>query len=121
KGKEPELRVYVLPRLREMALEQIAQKMAVNELVDAAATRSRDGDDIRRDGVRRIALAELDRRKDKHAVEIARKAYADVSEQPENRVLAAGILARADGPKMADDFFEDGLKDWTVTPVELRD
>ena len=36
KGKEPELRVYVLPRLREMALEQIAQKMAVNELVDAA-------------------------------------------------------------------------------------
>jgi HEAT repeat protein len=120
KGKEPEARVYPVPKLREIALARIGPKMDPGELVTAATKKERDPQDVQRDGVRRLALLELDRRKDKRAVDISRDVYKDTTENAENRVVAARILAREEGDNLAAQFLDDGLKSPDVTPVALR-
>lgn len=120
KDKQAELVSYPLARIREIALEKIASRLTPEDLVEAATAKERDNQDIRRDGVRRVALTELDQRKDERAIEIARKMYESVDEKPTNRALAADILAKADGAKLAPTFFADAQKDVTVMPAELR-
>lgn len=119
--KEPQLAIFVLPRIRELALEKIAPKMDGDELVEAARTMEKDATDVQRDGVRRLALIELDRRGDKRAIDIARHAYESKVEKSQNRVLAAEIMAKIDGEKLASRFIEDGSKGLDVTPADLRD
>ncbi len=121
KPKEAEPTEYPVARVREIALEKIAPKMDVEELVTAATKMERDDKDVQRDGVRRIALAELDRRKEKRAIDIARNVYKDARERSPNRILAAQMLDREDGDKITSQFIDDGLKGSDVTPVDFRD
>lgn len=119
--KEPQLAIFVLPKIRELALEKIAPKMDADELVDNARKMEKDLNDIPRDGVRRLALMELDRRGDKRAIDLARDAYKSVTERSQNRALAAEIMAKLDGDKLATQFIDDGSKGPDVMPADVRD
>jgi HEAT repeat protein len=119
--KEPQLAIFVLPKIREIALEKIASRMDADELVDTARKMEKDGTDLPRDGVRRLALIELDKRGDKRAIDLARDAYKSTTERSLNRVLAAELMAKHDGDKLAIQFLEDGAKGPDVVPMDLRD
>lgn len=121
-GREPPRRVPPLPRLRELALREIAPKLKDDELVRAATYRGNDGEEkLPRDGVRRIALAELARRDDSRALEIARRTWLDTTETAANRAAAAEIVAHAQGAGVAFEFIEEASKHYSVVPGELRD
>ncbi|MCE9593893.1 MAG: HEAT repeat domain-containing protein [Planctomycetes bacterium] len=119
--KEPQLAIFVLPRIREIALEKIAGRMDADELVDTARKMEKDATDLPRDGVRRLALIELAKRGDKRAIDLARDAYKSTTERSQNRVLAAELMAKDDGDKLANQFLDDGGKGTDVMPVDLRD
>lgn len=119
--KEPQLAIFVLPKIRELALEKIAPKLDGDELVDAVRKMEKDLTDLPRDGVRRLALIELERRGDKRAADLARDMYESKVEKSQNRVLAAELLAKLEGEKLAGKFVEDGSKGSDVTPSDLRD
>jgi hypothetical protein len=113
----PVRRVAVIPRLRELALQQIAGKMDAKELAQLATDKEKDATDLKKDGIRRIALSELGRRKDKQAVRVAEDVYKDQTERSENRIVAAKILAAEQGNKVAATFVEDGCKQ--LTPLDM--
>lgn len=115
--EEAELAMHVLPRVRELALEQIAAKLEIPKLVEAAKDKEKDADDMRKDGIRRIALKELARRKAREAGTVAADVYKDTTEKSLNRIVAAEILFAAQGTKMAAQFIEDADK--VTTQLDL--
>jgi hypothetical protein len=112
-------RVDPLTELRELALERLAPSMSVNELTEIARAKERDQNDERKDGLRRIALLEIERRGDKRVGKLAADVFGDTTEKPGNRALAARMLARLEGDKVLAEFIDVGLKDRSITPPEL--
>ena len=117
KDDAPELAVHVIARVREMALQQIADKLEVSKLVAAAKEKEKDASDLRKDGIRRIALAELARRKVREAGSVAADVYKDTTEKSDNRILAARVLFDDQGAKMAAQFIDDSDK--VTTQLDL--
>jgi HEAT repeat protein len=117
KGDETPREAVPLAKVRELALEKIAHLMDVSDLVEAAEEKERDDNDLRKDGIRRIALQELFRRADKKAYKVAQDVYKDVTEKAANRVLAAKILYTEKADKVAGMFLEDGRK--LITPLQV--
>ena len=120
KGAEQELQVHSLADVRTLAFEQLASTMEVTKLMQYARDKEKDANDYRRERVRRLALLELEKRKDKRAKKVAQDAYDDSTELAENRAVAARILANLEGDKMLNSFLDDGGKDPSVVPLELR-
>ncbi|MBK8177499.1 MAG: HEAT repeat domain-containing protein [Planctomycetes bacterium] len=119
KDEEPELAVHPLPRVRELAMGQVAAKLEVKVLVATAKDMEKDPSDLRKDGLRRIALTELARRKTRDAVSVAGDVYKNVSEKSLNRILAAQILFAEQGAKIASTFIEDADKPTTQLDLAL--
>jgi HEAT repeat protein len=107
KDAEPEKKVHSVKSIRELAFEQIAKDMAVDKLYEYARGKDKDGG-LQSWGVRRLALLEIESRKDKGVRDLALEVYEDNTERGENRAEAARILAEADGAKIAPKFLEDG-------------
>ena len=110
----------VLTVLRELVLVQLAPTLKSNELVDLAKEHQRSYTDLRLDGLRRLALAELVRREHSQAYSLASRRLDDTSETPRNRIAAARHLFAMRGERMASDFIETGLGDPSVVPMDLR-
>lgn len=106
----PVLEVHSLVSLRRMALGALAARLTTAEL-DAALT-DRDA------GVRRHALAELQRRDPKAAHRRARDIYAKPEGDVDERLLAARIVAKEEGVRAADAFIDLAQK--FITPARLR-
>jgi HEAT repeat protein len=117
KDEEPDLAVHPLPRVREMAFLQIASKLEVAKLVETAKDKEKDSSDLRKDGLRRIALKELSNRKGREAVTVAADVYKDSVEKSINRILAAEILFAEQKAKIAAQFIDDADK--VTTPLDL--
>lgn len=114
-------RIDALTELRELALQRLAPDLKESELMELARAKEHDPNAERKDGLRRIALLEFERRGGGKAAKLAEQVYDDKTETPENRALAAGVLARLTGDKFADEFAEAGLKDRSVVPDQLAD
>ena len=99
-----------LQELREIAFEALAPDMKLEEILEAAS-------DDKNHQIRVQALAELESRDDRRMLEFAEDIYGDIQERPDRRLFAARVIARADGPKVADDFLKEGGK--SATPREL--
>lgn len=100
----------ILNNMRSAAFEQIATELTPEELVEGT-----------KDGFYKIrisALNYLDSKGDKRALDIANDAFKSVGEHPEVRVQAARIIARALGPKCADEFVKRATS--SELPLELR-
>lgn len=119
KDEEPELAVHPLPRVRELALQQIAPKLDAKVLVATAKDMEKDPSDLRKDGLRRIALKELARRKVRDAATVAADVYKNVSEKSTNRIVAAEILFAEQGSKIAAQFIDDADKPTTQLDLAL--
>ncbi len=117
KDEAAELAVHPLPRVRELALEQIASKLEIPKLVETAREKEKDPSDLRKDGLRRIALKELARRKVREAGAVAADVYKDTTEKSLNRILAAEILFAEQGAKITPLFIDDADK--VTTPLDL--
>ncbi|HVS19163.1 MAG TPA: VWA domain-containing protein [Planctomycetota bacterium] len=112
-------RIDALTELRELALERIAPDMKESELMDVARDKEKDQFSERKDGLRRIALLDFERRGGGKAIKLAEQVFEDKTETPENRALGAQVLARLTGDKHAQDFVDVGLKDPSITPDQL--
>lgn len=119
KSGEKIARIDALTELRELALQRIAPTLKDAELSKIARDKEKDQNSERKDGLRRIALLEFERRGDKKAVKLAEQVFGDTTETPENRALAAQVLARMQGDALLDEFVEQGLKDPSITPAQL--
>lgn len=119
KSGEKVERVDALTELRELALQRIAPTLKDSELSEIARDKEKDQNAERKDGLRRIALLEFERRGDKKGAKVAAQVFDDKTETPENRSLAAQVMARMEGDAHLDEFVEVGLKDPSITPDEL--
>jgi hypothetical protein len=119
KSGEKVERIDALTELRELALARIAPSLKDSELTEIARAKEKDQNSERKDGLRRIALLEFERRGDRKGAKLAKEVLGDSTETPENRSLAAGVLARLEGDANLDEFVEQGLKDPSVTPEQL--
>jgi HEAT repeat protein len=100
----------ILNSMRLLAFEALVPTLTVEELVQAA-----------RDGyarIRKSALEDLARRGEPRTLEMAWAVVKNDGEQPENRVVAARIVAAIEGVKCAGEFVERATA--FATPVELR-
>lgn len=119
KSGEKVERIDALTELRELALARIAPSLKDSELAEIARAKEKDQNAERKDGLRRIALLEFERRGDRKGAKLAEDVLGDSTETPENRSLAAQVLARMEGDAHLDDFVERGLKDPSVTPEQV--
>jgi len=117
KDATPEKKAAPLRAIRELAFEQVAKKMPVEKLYEQA--RDKDPNDLEMWGVRRLALLEIEARKDKGLYDLAKTIYDDNVERGATRAEAARILAEHDGVKIAPKFLEDGRANPAVTPASL--
>lgn len=120
KDKEEEtLAIHPLPRVREMAFEQIcgSAHFDVAKLVETAKDKEKDPSDLRKDGLRRIALKELAKRKAREAGTVAADVYKDTTEKSLNRIVAAEILFAEQGAKIAPLFIDNADK--VTTQLDL--
>lgn len=117
KNAEPEKRIVSLRSIRELAFAQVARGMAVEKLYEFA--REKDPNDVEGWSVRRLALLEIESRKDKGLYELAKTMYADNTERGVTRGEAARILAEVDGAKIAAKLLEDGRGNPDVTPAAM--
>ncbi|HVS12131.1 MAG TPA: HEAT repeat domain-containing protein [Planctomycetota bacterium] len=120
KDAEPEKKVVITSAIRELALDRLATTMDVAKLVDLAREKERDAGDVKKSGIRRIALLELASRGERKAKDVAEDVYKDVTELGGNRAAAAKVLAQIEGTKIASRFIEDGQGNEAVMPRELR-
>jgi len=115
KGKkdeaEPERRVHHLESIRERAFAAIVESLEEKVVEEAAQADENDT-------IRGIALRDLHRRDNRQVEPLARRAFEDVEEKPENRVIAARVLAELNGAKEAGGFIEMAQK--FITPEDLR-
>jgi HEAT repeat protein len=93
------------------AFRVIAPKLTVDELVDSATNE-------RSHLIRKSALEELAQRKDKKTLDVAWSVVKKDNERPENRVVAAQIVASIEGTKSAPEFAKRAVR--LDAPVELR-
>jgi len=112
----------VLDAIRSRAFEVVKAELTPEELAEAVMDRAHD--------VRRAALLELEARKDPQTLDLAAAVLAKpttldtdhfnprTEEYADNRVSAAQVLARANGPKVSGDFIKRGTAH--DTPEELR-
>jgi len=119
KSGEKVERIDALSELRELAFARLAPTLKDAELMEVARAKEKDANAERKDGLRRIALLEFERRGDKKAAKLAAQVFGDTTETPENRSLAAQVLARMEGDAQLDEFVETGLKDPSITPAQL--
>jgi len=112
-------RVTALAELRELAFTRLAPGLDAAELAGHARAKERDPLDLRQDGVRRLALLELERRGDKRLAKLATEVFEDRTETDDNRALAARLMAAAGGAKLVPRLCEQGLEDPSVTSPEL--
>jgi HEAT repeat protein len=120
KAGEPEKKVRSVTAIRELAFEQIAGAMKPDELYERARDKEKDHTDLEKWGLRRLALLELEKRKDKGLLDLARTIYDDQTERGTNRAEAVRILAESDGAKIAPKFLEDGRGNEETTPEAMR-
>ncbi len=100
----------ILNNMRAAAFEQIAPELTPEELIEGT-----------KDGffkIRIAALNYLDSKGDKRALDVANDIFKSVEGHPEVRVEAAKVIARAMGPKCADDFIKKATS--SELPMELR-
>jgi hypothetical protein len=107
--------------LRELALQQLAPSLSPNELAAIVQDKERDATDLRKEGLREIALIELERRGERKARDLALRVFEDKTERTSVRLRAMRIFGSADGAKAAARLIEEGMKDPSVVPGELRD
>ncbi|MBL8862495.1 MAG: HEAT repeat domain-containing protein [Planctomycetes bacterium] len=101
----------ILNSMRLSAFEVLAPKLSTEELVEAAT----------KEGfakIRKSALQELAQRGEKKTLELAWAVVKNDGEFPENRVVAARIVAKIEGTKAAPDFIKRAIR--VDVPVELR-
>lgn len=116
KGKDdkdepaPKKRLVNINPIRLTCFEAIASTLTLDELMKAKKDKYPK--------IRRAALEELASRGDKKATEFAEDILKDDAELPENRVIAARILAKIEGTKAAPDFIKRATN--ASSPVELR-
>ena len=103
--------VWPTQRLRATAMAAIVESLSVEDLT-AAVERDRSG------GVRRAALGELARRRDRSAVKYAETIFGRPDFPPLDRALAADILLDEQGTDFADELIDVALK--APTPQSLR-
>jgi len=120
KGAEAELRVKSIQSLREMALRQVAPTFKTSRLVKIADEKERDQQEPSKAGLRRIALEALVERGDSKAKSVAQDMFEDNVERPENRAYAARVLYDEQGSKLAGKFVDEGTRDPSVMPLQLR-
>ncbi len=101
----------ILNSMRLSAFMALVPKLSIDELVDAATKEGYAK-------IRKSALQELAERGDKKTLEIAWSVVKNDGEQPENRVVAARIVAKIDGTKASAEFIKRALR--VDIPVELR-
>lgn len=117
KNAPSEKRVASLRSIRELAFEQVAKTTAIDKLYEYA--REKDPNDPESWGVRRLALLEIESRKDKGLYDLAKTIYDDNTERGVTRGEAARILAEFDGVKLAPKFLEDGRKGPDQAPASM--
>lgn len=112
---EVEVRVPLIGELRILAFKHLVETLTVPELVQALS----DGAAPIRAG----ALQELERRGDERVPSFAQRMFEHLQEHPDNRAAAAGVIARAGGAEVADEFIEMAVKVLTphVTRNEIAD
>ena len=108
----PEEIVHVLPAVRALAFPPIARQFDDARLLEMVRSE-------RMALVRSALLRELEQRGPKELAELARTAVEDLTLRGDLRAEAAGILARAEGPEVAD-LFIDLARKQEVTPEVLR-
>jgi HEAT repeat protein len=117
KDGAPEKRAAMLRSIRELAFERVAKTTSIEKLYEYA--REKNPNDPEAWGVRRLALLEIESRKDKGLYELAKTMYGDNVERGVTRGEAARILAEIDGVKLAPKFLEDGRSNPAVTPASM--
>ena len=119
KDAQPVRKVHSVKSIRELAFEQIAQGLDLPRLY--AQSREKERDNVTELwGLRRLALLEIERRKDKGLRDLAETIYGDQTERDSVRVEAIRILVEADGAKLAPRLLEDGRGNVDVMPEMLR-
>lgn len=108
--EDKELILYRLASVRAMAFEALAPSMNDVEIHEAAEDDS--------SGIRRLALSEMERRGDKQLDHYLEEVFTSNIDNPQNRILAAEIIARKEGSKAAAGFFDIAEK--AATPTSLR-
>ncbi len=103
--------IWPTARLRATAMGAIIEALSSEDL-QVAVERDRSG------GVRRAALVELARRKDKSALEYADTIFGRPDFPPLDREVAADILLDEQGAEVAGEFIDVALK--APTPQSLR-
>lgn len=109
-GEGPELLVYELKSVREMAFRAIQSSLKDEEVLEASEDSWR--------GVRGLALEEYHRRDPKKALRRAQEVFEDIDGDPGNRAVAARIMIAERGARAADTFIEYCGK--FITPQALR-
>jgi HEAT repeat protein len=115
--EEPKEEVPVLQRkgailntIRLTAFEAISSTLKIEELEKA------NKDPYPK--IHRAALEEMALRGDKKTFEFAENIFKDDGGLPENRVVAARVMAKIQGTKVADDFIKRATNN--TSPIELR-
>jgi len=103
--------IWPTARLRATAMGAIIESLSVEDL-QVAVERDRSG------GVRRAALSELARRRDKSALDYAETIFGRPDFPPLDREIAADILLDEQGADVAAEFIDVALK--APTPQSLR-
>ncbi len=101
----------MLNSMRLSAFDALVGKLTTEELTGAVTHENFAK-------IRKSALEELAQRGDPATHELAWKVVKHDPEQPENRVVAARIVARIDGTKCAPEFIKRAMR--VDVPVELR-
>lgn len=102
--------VVMLGTIRLTAFEALAPTLTIDELEKA------NKDPYRK--IHRAALEEMASRGDKKTFDFAEDIFKDDTELPENRVIAARVMAKIQGTKVAAEFLKRATNN--VSPVELR-
>jgi len=103
--------VASLNSIRFIAFTTLASALTVDELVEATTKDAYAK-------IRRGALEELASRGDKKTFEFAEDIFKNDAELPENRVIAARVMAKIQGTKVAPEFIKRATN--VESPVELR-
>lgn len=119
KQAQPERKVHSVKSIRELAFEQLAAGLELPKLYEISREKERDNV-TELWGLRKLALLEIERRKDKGLRDLAETIYGDSTEREVVRVEAVRILVEADGAKLAPQLLEDGRGNVDVMPELLR-
>ena len=118
---EAQKKVNAVRTISELAFEQLAAGLPAVKLYEYARAQEKGTpDELEKWGIRRLALLELEKRKDKGLLDLAQQMYDDAQERGSNRGEAARIMAAQLGVKVAPRFLEDGRSNPGMLPEETR-